>query len=133
MRSKSIIIVSLLLCTLLLFSACSNYTDPAKEPDPQVSQPSGGTDDTTNTDHSDDSGKLVMTLDELAQYNGQNGQPAYVAVDGVIYDVTDVPEWAGGVHKNGLKAGMDLTDEIKNDSPHGLSVLDNLPVIGALA
>ena len=31
---------------------------------------------------------------ELAKYNGQGGQPAYVAVDGVVYDVTGVAAWA---------------------------------------
>ena len=31
----------------------------------------------------------TFTLAQLAQYDGQNGQPAYVAVDGVVYDVTN--------------------------------------------
>lgn len=75
----------------------------------------------------------TFTLEELATYNGKDGQPAYVAVDGVVYDVTDVPEWANGEHKNGLTAGKDLTEEIKNQSPHGLSVLADLPVVGKLA
>ena len=79
------------------------------------------------------SGELVLTVEELAQYNGKDGQPAYVAVDGVIYDVTDVPEWANGEHKNGLTAGHDLTEEIKNESPHGLAALDGLPIVGRLA
>ena len=39
---------------------------------------------------------------ELAKYNGQNGQPAYVAVDGVVYDVTGVAAWAGGKHHGNL-------------------------------
>ena len=30
----------------------------------------------------------IFTKNELAQYNGQNGQPAYVAVQGVVYDVS---------------------------------------------
>ena len=75
----------------------------------------------------------TFTLEELAAYNGKDGQPAYVAVNGVVYDVTNVPEWANGEHKNGLTAGQDLTDAITNQSPHGLSVLESLPVVGKLA
>lgn len=37
----------------------------------------------------------VITRDELAKYNGQAGQPAYVAVEGVIYDVSAKPAWQG--------------------------------------
>jgi len=70
-------------------------------------------------------------VEELAQYNGKDGQPAYVAVEGVIYDVTDVPQWAGGEH-NGYSAGADLTDAITQQSPHGTSVLADLPVVGTL-
>lgn len=87
----------------------------------------------TGTDKADpsDSG-LVLTLEELATYDGKNGNSAYIAVDGVIYDVTAVPQWKNGEH-NGFSAGQDLTDEIKNTSPHGVSKLNGVPVVGKLA
>lgn len=71
----------------------------------------------------------TFTLEQLSQYNGKNGNRAYVAVDGVVYDVTDVPAWANGEHKNGLTAGNELSEEILS-SPHGKKVLENLPVVG---
>ena len=74
---------------------------------------------------------LQLTLEELKQYDGQNGNPAYIAVDGVIYDVTNVKEWSGGKH-NGYTAGQDLTDIIKNKSPHGVAKLQGVPVVGEL-
>ncbi|MEL7610315.1 MAG: cytochrome b5 domain-containing protein [Bacillota bacterium] len=75
---------------------------------------------------------MVLTPEELAQYDGKNGNPAYIAVDGVIYDVTNVPQWKDGEH-NGFSAGNDLTDAIKNVSPHGVSKLKSVPVVGKLA
>ncbi len=74
----------------------------------------------------------VFTLAELAKYDGKNGNPAYIAVGGVVYDVTDVREWRNGGHK-GFQAGQDLTDAFKNQSPHGASILKGLPVVGTLA
>ncbi|NLY45194.1 MAG: hypothetical protein GX053_04295 [Tissierella sp.] len=76
--------------------------------------------------------ELVLTLDELAKYNGKDGRPAYVAVDGVIYDVTDSAMWGDGEH-NGFEAGKDLTEEIKDVSPHGVSVLSRMPVVGTVS
>jgi predicted heme/steroid binding protein len=73
----------------------------------------------------------TFTLEELSQYTGKNGEKAYVAVDGVVYDVTNVPAWKNGEHQNGLTAGKDLSKEILS-SPHGKSVLENLPVVGKL-
>lgn len=70
----------------------------------------------------------TFTLSELKKYNGQNGVPAYVAVDGVIYDVTTA--WGGGFH-NGVTAGTDVSKDILR-SPHGKSVLKKLPIIGKL-
>jgi len=66
---------------------------------------------------------------ELAKYNGQDGQPAYVAVDGVVYDVTGVAAWAGGKHHGNL-AGQELTKVIDEVSPHGRRVLEKLTVVG---
>lgn len=78
---------------------------------------------------SENNGK-VFTLEELATYDGKNGQSAYVAYNGIVYDVTDVPEWENGDH-NGKRAGIDLTSEI-SQSPHGDSVFNDLPVVGIL-
>ena len=73
----------------------------------------------------------VFTLEELAKYNGKDGQPAYIAVDGIVYDVSDVPAWSGGKHQ-GFEPGQDVTDQIADISPHGKRVLDNLPKVGTL-
>lgn len=75
--------------------------------------------------------EIILTLEELSEYDGQDDNPAYIAVDGIIYDVTKVRQWFGGKHM-GFTAGMDVTDEI-NDSPHGIVKLKGVPIIGKLA
>ena len=85
---------------------------------------------TADTDTAADT-EIVMTLEELSEYDGQDGRPAYIAVDSVIYDVSDVSFWANGSH-NGFSAGNDLTEEIKTISPHGVSKLKGLTVVGRL-
>lgn len=78
-----------------------------------------------------DTSKLkVFTAEELAKYNGENGAKAYVAYKGLVYDVSNIPQWKNGVH-NGHQAGTDLT-KVLNESPHGESVLKNLEIVGKL-
>jgi predicted heme/steroid binding protein len=72
-----------------------------------------------------------ITIEELAQYNGMNGNPAYVAVDGTVYDVTNAKNWKNGQHQSCTVAGVDLTSSMPK-SPHGNSVLNGLPVVGTL-
>ena len=73
----------------------------------------------------------VFTLDELKTYDGQNGNPAYVAVNGVVYDVTKAKGWSNGAHQ-GNTAGQDLTSVIAS-APHGTSILSGLTIVGTLA
>lgn len=61
-----------------------------------------------NQVESETNGTREFTLEELQQYNGTNGMPAYIAVDGVVYDVSNEARWAGGRHF-GVKAGTDGT------------------------
>ena len=90
-----------------------------------------GTDAPLATELSAASG-LELTLEELKAFNGKNGARAYVAVDGIIYDMTDALPWKNGDH-NGFEAGNDLSEAIKNVSPHGISKLANVKPVGILA
>ncbi len=72
----------------------------------------------------------VFTLAELEKFDGKDGKSAYVAINGVVYDVTIIKAWFGGVH-NGLSAGKDLTVDIAK-APHGLTVIEKLPIVGKL-
>ncbi|MCK7488154.1 MAG: hypothetical protein MZU97_23730 [Bacillus subtilis] len=72
-----------------------------------------------------------FTLAELAAFNGQNGAPAYIAVNGVVYNVTNASGWTNGRHNGILYAGTDATVAFQG-SPHSSSILNNLPIVGNL-
>ena len=56
-------------------------------------------------------GMKEYTLEELAQYNGQNGK-TYVAYEGKVYDISASSDlWQDGMH-HGHNAGQDFTEEI---------------------
>jgi len=73
-----------------------------------------------------------FTLEELKQYDGRDGKPAYIAYKGKVYDVTESPMWTSGDHQGMHEAGKDLTAEI-GDAPHGEEMLANVKVVGTLS
>jgi len=106
--------------------ACSNTNSNDKK--------NKADDNKTTSDSSknlNSSEEKLFTLDELSKYDGKNGNSAYVAVNGVVYDVTHAENWNNGEHENGISAGKDLTEELVN-SPHGDSVIEKLPIVGKL-
>lgn len=72
----------------------------------------------------------TFTIDELARYNRKNGNPAYVAVQGVVYDVTNNAAWAAATHF-GLTAGRDLSSEFTSCHP-GQPILSSLNIVGRM-
>lgn len=82
-----------------------------------------------------DTGKSkVITAEELAAHNGLQGTACWVAVNKIVYDMTNSPEWSDGIHvPTGGEAscGRDLS-EVIGRSPHGIRVLSGLPSIGVL-
>lgn len=72
-----------------------------------------------------------FTIEELSQYDGASGRPAYVAINGIVYDVSLEATWGGGTHFS-LYAGQDLTAQFNGCHGGRVETLRNLPRIGLL-
>jgi predicted heme/steroid binding protein/uncharacterized membrane protein len=72
-----------------------------------------------------------FNLEDLAEFNGADGKPVYVAYQGRVYDVSGSDLWAGGEHMAGHIAGADLSAEFP-EAPHGDEVFERYPQVGVL-
>lgn len=69
--------------------------------------------------------------EDLAEFDGRDGRPAYVAVDGVVYDATGSALWREGNHVRAHNAGADLSREITM-APHPKDRMERLPRVGVV-
>jgi len=67
----------------------------------------------------------TFTAETLKAYNGLNGSPAYVAVDGIVYDMSQF--FRNGTHY-GHSAGQDLSTAFHSEHP--ASYLKKAPIVG---
>lgn len=73
-----------------------------------------------------------FNAEELSKYNGKDGNPAYVAYEGKVYDVSEIRAWKDGVHQGKLEAGKDYTDILNNKAPHPpTNLTNNAPIVGS--
>lgn len=72
-----------------------------------------------------------FSKEELARYNGKEGNPAYIVYNGNVYDVSKSFLWQKGNHQVLHQAGADLTEALKQ-APHGADLLKRFPVVGTL-
>lgn len=128
--------VTILLFVLIPFLAGCASLPTAKSPIVIDSAAQKVTDSTSSNTNTTENARR-FTIEELTQYNGQNGKPAYVAIKGIVYDVTNAKLWQGGSHspigdKN--MAGKDLTAELaKAPASHqNQGFWDKLPKVGVL-
>lgn len=129
---KKYILIAVLAFTMML-TACSGNDSQSIASNTETStslpaQSSQSTQPAQSTENSE-IGEKVFTQEELDKYDGINGNAAYVAFDGKVYDVTNAEGWKGGQHQ-GYIAGVDITEYIKA-SDHGTKVLERLPVVGS--
>jgi predicted heme/steroid binding protein len=74
------------------------------------------------------------TLQELAKFDGKNGNKCLVAVDDEVYLIEGFDLWKNGQHMPSggrARCGLDLT-EVIDDAPHGRSKLQLLERVGTL-
>jgi predicted heme/steroid binding protein len=72
-----------------------------------------------------------FTIEELKQYDGRDGRPAYIAYKSKVYDVTDSFLWIDGDHQGQHAAGKDLTEDMAW-APHGEEILERVKLVGVL-
>lgn len=75
----------------------------------------------------------LFTEAELSRFDGERGRPAYIAYQGLVYDVSDCPKWRMGLHEQLHFAGVDLTRSLAK-APHGAEVFSRpcLRLVGRL-
>ncbi len=82
----------------------------------------------------DENAYRSYTLEELALYDGKDGNDCLVAVDGDVYLIEGFALWVAGEHITSggrARCGFDLT-EVIDEAPHGRSKLELLKNVGTL-
>ena len=125
-KRKLMILMVALLVAILVLVGCAG----APEEEPVSEEPMA---EESEEEVTLDEELPIFTMEEIAAFDGQDGNPAYVVVDGLVYDVTESGLWSGGVHQGQHHSGQDLTDEIMEDSPHGTRVLNRMEIVGQIA
>ncbi len=72
-----------------------------------------------------------VTQQELAENDGKNGKPAYIAYKGKVYDVSESSFWMEGEHLGMHNAGKDLSDELEM-APHREENFAKVKYVGQL-
>jgi predicted heme/steroid binding protein len=70
-------------------------------------------------------------LESLSKFNGNEGQPSYIAYKGKVFDVSESKLWNTGLHMKHHPAGHDLTADIEA-APHGPEKMDLYPQVGTM-
>ena len=85
----------------------------------------------SNEKHNIEREEIILTEQELSEFNGKDGKPPYIAIDGIIYDVSKINKWKNGQH-HGMLAGQVLTEEYYKCHSKKLNLIKKARVVGKL-
>lgn len=76
----------------------------------------------------------TITRAQLLHHNGDGGTDKWIAYNGIVYNVSECPNWRSEMHRDLHFPGQDLSGEI-NDAPHSEDVFTRpcVKIIGRLA
>ncbi len=74
-----------------------------------------------------------ITAPELMRHNGDDADEKWIAHNGIVYDVTECPNWRKEMHRNLHFPGLDLSGELEN-APHADDVFTRpcVKIVGKL-
>jgi len=75
----------------------------------------------------------TISQTQLTRYNGDDKDEKWIAYDGIVYDVSECPNWRREMHRNLHFPGIDLSGELA-DAPHAEDVFTRpcVKIIGRL-
>lgn len=80
----------------------------------------------------DNNKSLILTIEELMTFDGTNNKPVYIAINGIIYDVTDLKEWQSNEYKK-YGVAKDLTNEFTFEGKINIpDILTDTIIVGKL-
>jgi predicted heme/steroid binding protein len=72
-----------------------------------------------------------ITLEQLGEFDGKEGRPAYIGYKGIVYDVSNNQFWKHGSHMTKHQAGRDLTAALAS-ATHGEDKIFAMKQVGII-
>ncbi len=127
----TLLLVSLL-CVVFLAAGCGSSTSTVPEEAPEDIPAVVEEADDEPEEAAEEPDGATFNMEEIALFDGKDGRPAYIVVDGVVYDVSNVRQWNVGAHF-GFEAGTDVTEALQKSAPHGANQLNQAEIVGTIA
>ena len=130
-KRHALVLVSFL-CVIFLVTGCGSSASTIPEEVPEESPTAIEEEDDEPEDNAEETTGATFNMEEIALFDGKDGRPAYIVVDGVVYDVSNVRQWNVGSHF-GFEAGTDVTEALQKSAPHGANQLNQAEIVGTIA
>jgi predicted heme/steroid binding protein len=127
----TLVLVSLM-CMLFLIAGCGSSASTIPEEVPEGAPAAVEESDDQPEDAAEETADATFSMEEIVLFDGKDGRPAYIVVDGVVYDVSSVRQWNMGSHY-GFEAGADVTEALQQSAPHGANMLNQAEIVGTIA
>jgi len=126
------LILVCLLCVFFIAAGCGSSTSTVPEEAPEDTPAVIEEADDEPEEAAEETTGATFSMEEIALFDGKDDRPAYIVVDGVVYDVSDVRQWNMGSHF-GFEAGTDVTEALQKSAPHGANQLNQAEIVGTIA
>ncbi len=131
-KKRHVLVLVSLLFVIFYITGCGSSAPTIPEEVPEETPTAVEEADDEPEEDAEETTGATFNMEEIALFDGKDGRPAYIVVDGVVYDVSNVRQWNVGSHF-GFEAGTDVTEALQKSAPHGANMLNQAEIVGTIA